>query len=1068
MLRASDEQYMQAARNCLSFIHERYVFEKGLFRQTAPVSEVRALQKEMLEEGNMSKVMYNLKEEPESNVIIGVLQSTLKEMRKPLMHDVYDDVNQVSLNEEPEDWLMHIRAWLPSMTREKFDMLQFVLAVLNRVVTMNVGEVSYTQLAFTMAPYFCRPHNSAFMSIRHQEDLRRIRPVIAYMIENFSAIFRDLRPVEGSTEKRSLSYDSAASSEGKSKSNSDVPAAKKLTHAHGVPTVPLALVNPNEMDSPSYDNSFVDGSAHSAALAADTPMPGRAGNGFFGGPEAHHGAALMDTAAPRSSNSASYQTWEWKVVEMIVSSRVDSFLKVGDVRRFNPLPVVVTGDVSPQATPENDMTTDYDFDAPGAEFWGLKNSNLDGDGVDDLFGYFDDDDDDYDYGDDYDYMDGDFVVGDSDFFIQGISNGIGTSDMNSTLGNTLDTTMGSGLSNTIGNATSSSSDSALGSTKSSSLVDTAMSTSSLTGMTLEDADSNAKRKNRSVGDASRDDSEVSPSTSANSKVLHKTSISIGDGNDVNTSSGKSFENTSSDAAQTESAGENAGQTQGYSMGFVAPEVKSVASKGEGSSRSGPVSNARMLRRRQVAECKSLRYQIQKFEDNFTKKNNRPPKSSDRGSMAIVYSEYKRLKRTVRDCAAMDIQRVFRGFNGRHDKTTGGSAAWEAVRALRRKVRRAQLNTGSAPGTPVAQKRDSSVISPTGGTSILHQKRKNTESDAGPPAHAPRTDNSTASAAGIGGLGQALNQADVGTHEGGKVKVVTSAEMYAKYRDLLNQKNQLKRQLKLFDDEFAAKNGRQPKKSEKEIMRPMYNQYHAVKTELEELRTRIEETNDSPMPPETNTSPKSLVHMDRDRATKKMHTESMRSQQALSYPPATVSSGSSTVTSIVPTSVPGTSSTTTSVAASSSSMSSGLGAKATQDDVDASDAVQGVQQMSIYSSADETTPVPGETHTNSSSESVNGSGSGGASGAGSKNPGSKVEKMNLFTKSPVPINNTDPAALTTLQLVEEKKTLHAYLKTYERDFNRTHGRPVMRQEDIQPVTAEYRRYKELKALLNDKK
>lgn len=28
----------------------------------------------------------------------------------------------------------------------------------------------------------------------------------------------------------------------------------------------------------------------------------------------------------------------------------------------------------------------------------------------------------------------------------------------------------------------------------------------------------------------------------------------------------------------------------------------------------------------------------------------------------------------------------------------------------------------------------------------------------------------------------------------------------------------------------------------------------------------------------------------------------------------------------------------------------------------------------------------------------------------------------------------------------------------REFTRTHGRPVMRQEDIQPVAQEYRRYK----------
>jgi hypothetical protein len=44
------------------------------------------------------------------------------------------------------------------------------------------------------------------------------------------------------------------------------------------------------------------------------------------------------------------------------------------------------------------------------------------------------------------------------------------------------------------------------------------------------------------------------------------------------------------------------------------------------------------------------------------------------------------------------------------------------------------------------------------------------------------------------------------------------------------------------------------------------------------------------------------------------------------------------------------------------------------------------------------------------------------------------------------------------LLQEKKNLHAYLKVYERDFNRSHGRPVMKNEDILPVANEYQRYK----------
>jgi len=51
---------------------------------------------------------------------------------------------------------------------------------------------------------------------------------------------------------------------------------------------------------------------------------------------------------------------------------------------------------------------------------------------------------------------------------------------------------------------------------------------------------------------------------------------------------------------------------------------------------------------------------------------------------------------------------------------------------------------------------------------------------------------------------------------------------------------------------------------------------------------------------------------------------------------------------------------------------------------------------------------------------------------------------------------------------EKRNLHAYLKVYERDFSRMHGRPVTKHADIQPVAHEYQRYKELKNLIRDKK
>ncbi len=50
------------------------------------------------------------------------------------------------------------------------------------------------QLAYTIAPTICRPLNHAFMSIRHMEDLKKIRPVVLFLIENFNEVIGTTQP----------------------------------------------------------------------------------------------------------------------------------------------------------------------------------------------------------------------------------------------------------------------------------------------------------------------------------------------------------------------------------------------------------------------------------------------------------------------------------------------------------------------------------------------------------------------------------------------------------------------------------------------------------------------------------------------------------------------------------------------------------------------------------------------------------------------------------------------------------------------------------------------------------
>ncbi len=66
-----------------------------------------------------------------------------------------------------------------------------LLAKLSELEESDSGVV---QLAYSIAPTICRPLNHAFMSIRHMEDLKKIRPVVLFLIENFSEVIGNTQP----------------------------------------------------------------------------------------------------------------------------------------------------------------------------------------------------------------------------------------------------------------------------------------------------------------------------------------------------------------------------------------------------------------------------------------------------------------------------------------------------------------------------------------------------------------------------------------------------------------------------------------------------------------------------------------------------------------------------------------------------------------------------------------------------------------------------------------------------------------------------------------------------------
>ncbi len=60
----------------------------------------------------------------------------------------------------------------------------------------NFSDTNSIYLSQAVSPYLCKKSTSAFMSIRHNDDLRKIKPVIAFMLDHFDDIFKGINPAQ--------------------------------------------------------------------------------------------------------------------------------------------------------------------------------------------------------------------------------------------------------------------------------------------------------------------------------------------------------------------------------------------------------------------------------------------------------------------------------------------------------------------------------------------------------------------------------------------------------------------------------------------------------------------------------------------------------------------------------------------------------------------------------------------------------------------------------------------------------------------------------------------------------
>lgn len=189
------------------------------------------------------------------------------------------------------------------------------------------NDSSVPQLVTALAPVIYRPTDTSYMSIRHVEMLKHVRPILQFIAENNVAIFRNVGPSkyqQPSTGASRLNASSSSqhlnsrmrSSSGGGSSEDDVDfrtftPLSSSSFKSGISPVPDL--------SQGVVNNFSAGLKLSLQTQSDMTMEVDVG---------------QDDAAIPSSTSLhapvpNYSSWEWRLLESLVCSRVQTWLVRG-------------------------------------------------------------------------------------------------------------------------------------------------------------------------------------------------------------------------------------------------------------------------------------------------------------------------------------------------------------------------------------------------------------------------------------------------------------------------------------------------------------------------------------------------------------------------------------------------------------------------------------------------------------------------------------------------------------------------------------------------------------------
>jgi hypothetical protein len=213
---------------CFQELRERGLHSVGLFRQPCSVTELRALWAELRREGDEAdeeQGLHKLKEVEDPHLIAGLVIWHLRQQAEPLFpFALYDGVlaaggyavshigassaspDRFRLDSKQSDWsddgsnhgegralvevrFSDLRGLVARLPNASWEILSPLLEFLGEVKAMSsLNEMTAEALARVFGPVLCRPSGSAFMSLRHIQDIHKIQAVVLSLIENHASL----------------------------------------------------------------------------------------------------------------------------------------------------------------------------------------------------------------------------------------------------------------------------------------------------------------------------------------------------------------------------------------------------------------------------------------------------------------------------------------------------------------------------------------------------------------------------------------------------------------------------------------------------------------------------------------------------------------------------------------------------------------------------------------------------------------------------------------------------------------------------------------------------------------